>query len=151
MGDFRVEKTSHTGVTVSDIDRSMAFYRDVLGFKVTDKNRYSGPFFENVTGVPDVEMDIAYVEVPGHQIELLCYVNPKGKRSDLRPCDPGFLHLAFQVENIDAVVEAVQKAGFEPTASKAPTKPDGEGEGWRAVYTRDPDGVVLEFMEPPRE
>ncbi|HKJ74569.1 MAG TPA: VOC family protein, partial [Alphaproteobacteria bacterium] len=35
MTDFRVRKTSHTGITVSDIDRSLAFYRDVLGFDVT--------------------------------------------------------------------------------------------------------------------
>ncbi len=151
MTDFRVRKTSHTGITVSDIDRSLAFYRDVLGFDVTEKKSHGGSFFESVTGVAGVQMEIAYVKAPGHEIELLHYLNPHGANSTLRPCDPGFLHIAFMVENIDGVINAVEKAGFKAMTSPAPTKPEGYRAGWRAVYTRDPDGVVLEFMEAAKD
>jgi catechol 2,3-dioxygenase-like lactoylglutathione lyase family enzyme len=146
MSRLPIDSVAHTGVTCSDIDRTIAFYRDVLGFPVTEKHRVGGPFFEQVTGVQGAEIDIAYVDGPGHRIELLSYASPEDRRpSTLRPCDPGFLHLSFYVDDIEAVVEAVRAHGYEPV-NPIPERP---GSGVRGIYTRDPDGVVLEFMELP--
>jgi catechol 2,3-dioxygenase-like lactoylglutathione lyase family enzyme len=146
MSRLPIDSVAHTGITCSDIDRSMAFYRDVLGFPVTEKHRVGGAFFEQVTGVPGAEIDIAYVDGPGHRIELLSYAAPEDRHaSTLRPCDPGFLHLSFYVDDIEAVVEAVRAQGYEPV-NPIPERPRN---GVRGIYTRDPDGVVLEFMERP--
>lgn len=149
MSGMIIKAVSHTGVTCSDIDRSIAFYRDVLGFPVTDKARHGGPLMEQVTGVPGAVIDIAFVDAPGHRIELLSYVAPEDRRpSALRPCDPGFLHLSFDVEDIEAVIAAVGAGGYRPVNPIA-TVTEGPGKGLRGIYTRDPDGVVLEFLERP--
>jgi catechol 2,3-dioxygenase-like lactoylglutathione lyase family enzyme len=147
----QVTATAHTGVTVSNIDRSIAFYHDVLGFEVTDKTECRGEFFEQVTGVPKAEMIVAYVKAPGHTLELLQYTSPGERvRNTARPCDPGALHLAFRVRNIEAVIAAVRQAGVTPVAPVIPQIADGPAKGVKAVYTKDPDGIVIEFMEDPR-
>jgi catechol 2,3-dioxygenase-like lactoylglutathione lyase family enzyme len=149
MAQFQTNKIDHTGVTVSDIDASLAFWRDVFGFEVTEKRRLKGAFFETLTGVPGAELEVANVEVPGHQIELLQYHIPGERQaSELRPCDPGFVHLAFEVADIDAVITAIRAGGYEPVSPPL-TAEAGVRKGWRAVYTRDPDGNVIEFLQPP--
>ncbi len=141
-----VTAAAHTGVTVSDIDRSIAFYRDVLGLEVTEKVEVGGELFERITGVPKAEIVVVYVKAPGHTLELLQYTSPADRaRVTSRPCDPGALHLAFRVKNIDDAIAACRKAGVMPVS---PTIP--EVEGVKAVYTTDPDGIVIEFMEDPR-
>ena len=79
--------------------------------------------------------------------KLLQYLEPADrKRSELRPCDSGCLHMAFQVEDLDAVLAAVAECGFEPVNAPQ-TVPAGPRKGARTVYTRDCDGVILEFQE----
>lgn len=149
MSPARVLSVGHTGITVSDLDRSVAFYRDVLGFPATDKRHLGGELAEQVTGVPGAEIDIVFVSAPGHTIELLQYLEPGDRRrSDLRPCDAGSFHLCFMVDDIDRVVESARTAGFEPVGPTA-TVHGGPRAGLRAIYTRDPDGVLLEFMQEP--
>jgi glyoxylase I family protein len=149
MAPVRVSSIGHTGITVSDLDRSMRFYREVLGLPVSEPVHCAGEFFEKVTGVPGAELDVSFVRAPGHVIELLCYRKPEGRmRSTLRSCDPGFWHLALKVSDLERVMGAVRRAGFEPLS---PLQVVGEGplEGLKVVYVRDPDGVVLELLEEP--
>ncbi|MFI5013954.1 MAG: VOC family protein [Hyphomicrobiales bacterium] len=143
----RVSSTFHTGVTVSDLDRSMAFYREVLHCEVSDKVTPNQVFIAEVTGIDDPELELAYVTAPGHTIELLCFGKGRARAaSRLRPCDPGFLHLAFVVDDLDATLDAAAAMGVTPV--HAPTLIEtGPRKGWRACYTRDPDGVVLELIE----
>jgi catechol 2,3-dioxygenase-like lactoylglutathione lyase family enzyme len=151
VAPLRITATAHTGVTVSDIDRSIAFYRDVLGFPVSDKIDCRGKLFAQVTGVPGAEIVIAYVEAPGHTLELLQYTSPADRgRATGRPCDPGALHLAFRVKDIESVIDAVKNAEVVPVSPLMPEVTEGPAKGLKAVYTRDPDGVVIEFMEDPR-
>lgn len=149
-GKLPVLSVFHTGITVSDLERSVAFYRDVMGFPVGDTIRLGGALAEQVTGVPGAEIDIVFVTAPGHTIELLHFAKPDDqRRSTLRPCDPGFFHLCFMVDDIDRVVAAVRAGGFE-AVGPVPTVQHGPRKGRRAIYARDPDGVVLEFMEDPK-
>ena len=151
MNSAKVMAAAHTGVTVSDIDRSIAFYRDVLGLEVTEKVHVGGELFERITGVPKAEIDIAYVKAPGHTLELLQYTSPADRaRVKSRPCDPGALHLAFRVKNIEGVIAACRQAGVIPVSPTIPGHVDGPAKGLKGVYTTDPDGIVIEFMEDPR-
>jgi catechol 2,3-dioxygenase-like lactoylglutathione lyase family enzyme len=144
-------RTAHTGITVSDVERSVAFYRDVLGFEVVRSIECRGPIFEKVTGVRGADMLIADVRAPdGHLIELLQYRSPVGTKSESRPCDPGSLHIAFLVEDIESVIVQVRRAGVIPVSPSIPVFPPGRSEGLRAIYTRDPDGVVIEFIQQPK-
>ena len=63
-----------------------------------------------------------------------------------RPCDTGFAHVAFDVDDIDSVVTAVSAAGVEPLSEPVVVNA-GPNSGGKAVYTRDPDGVTIEFIQ----
>jgi catechol 2,3-dioxygenase-like lactoylglutathione lyase family enzyme len=147
---FRIFAADHTGITVSDIERSLVFWRDVLGFELSHRAHQKGELAEQITGVPGAEILIAVVKAPGHKIELLEYRAPADRRrqNELRPCDVGSVHIALTVDNLDAVLESIAASGW-----KAPGTPQtltvGPNAGKRVVYVRDPDGTTIEFMQMP--
>ena len=152
MSTLKVMATAHTGITVSDLDRSLTFYRDVLGFEASAPLECSGEIYGLITGVPSAAMRIAYVHAPGHTLELLQYTSPEDKQpARSRPCDPGAMHMAFRVKDIERLVRTIEAAGVQAVCPFVPAFPEGHrSHGLKAVYTRDPDGVVLEFTEDSR-
>ena len=149
MPDFTILATNHTSFTVSDLDRSVRLYTDVLGFALLNRSERDPGFTGRVVGVPGAHIDVAYVQAPGHRLELIQYLKPDARgRVEARACDTGFAHVAFDVDDIDAVVAAVEKAGVAPLS--APQEiPAGPNKGGKAVYTRDPDGCTIEFIQRP--
>ena len=141
--------TDHTGFTVANIERSLVFWQDVLGFKLSHRAHHTGDLASKVTGVPGAEISIAVLKSPGHRIELLEYhAPPDRKRVDLRPCDVGSVHVALTVDNLDAVLSAIAASGWK-AAGKPQILKTGPNAGKRVVYVRDPDGTTIEFMQPP--
>jgi len=146
---FHIIATDHTGITVSNLERSLAFWRDVLGFELSHRAHQTGELAEEITGVPGAEISLAVLKAPGHKIELLEYRAPKDrKRIDVRPCDVGSAHVAFTVDNLDAVLKAIAASGWR-TAGEPQTLSSGPNAGKRVIYVRDPDGTTIEFMQPP--
>src|SRR2546428_9375070 len=97
----------HTGLTVTNLERSLAFWRDVLGFELSHRAHHTGDLASQVTGVPGAEISIAVLKGYGHKIELLEYLAPTDrKRTNARPCDVGSVHVAFTVDNLDRVLHA---------------------------------------------
>lgn len=147
---FRVLATNHTSFTVSDLDRSVAFYRDVLGFEVTSKAPRNPDIVSRVTGIPGTEMMIAYVRGPDHSLELIQYLGPREGRGRVRslPCDVGFAHIAFDVDDMDAAVAAAAASGVTVIGEVA-TIDQGPNTGGKVAYLRDWDGVTVEFIQKP--
>ena len=146
---FHIIATDHTGITVSNLERSLAFWRDVLGFELSHRAHQTGELAEEITGVPGAEISLAVLKAPGHKIELLEYRAPKDrKRIDVRPCDVGSTHVAFTVDNLEAVLKAIAASGWR-TAGEPQTLSSGPNAGKRVIYVRDPDGTTIEFMQPP--
>jgi len=146
---FHIMATDHTGFTVANIERSLVFWQDVLGFKLSHRAHHTGDLATEVTGVPGAEISIAVLKSPGHRIELLEYhAPPDRKRADLRPCDVGSVHVALLVDNLDAVLNTIEGSGWK-AAGKPQTLKSGPNAGKRVVYIRDPDGTTIEFMQPP--
>jgi catechol 2,3-dioxygenase-like lactoylglutathione lyase family enzyme len=144
----RVRGVGHTGITVSNLQRSIRFYRDLLGCEVSTPVRAEGEFFEAVTGVRGCRIDVAFARLPGHVIELLQYIEPPSQPSKLRACDPGFMHVCIKVQNLERVIGIVAGAGYKPVGPMQ-TAGGGPVNGVKVVYVRDPDGVVLELIEEP--
>ncbi len=147
---IRITAADHTGITVSNLERSVGFWRDVLGFELSHRAHQTGELAQEITGVPGAEISIAVLKAPGHKIELLEYLAPANRNQhvDLRPCDVGFAHLALTVDDLDAVLEKITASGWK-AAGKAQTLQTGPNAGKRVVYVRDPDGTTIELMQPP--
>ncbi len=146
---FRIIAADHTGITVSNLERSLAFWRDVLGFELSHRAHQTGELAEQITGVPGAEILIAVVRAPGHKIELLEYRAPADRQQvHPRPCDVGSIHIALTVDNLDAVLETIAASGWK-TAGTPQTLTTGPNAGKRVIYVRDPDGTTIELMQPP--
>ena len=150
---FRIIAADHTGITVSNLERALEFWQNVLGFEFSHRAHQSGEMVEQITGVKGAELKLAVVKAPdGHKIELLEYLAPpdRKKHADLRPCDVGHVHVALTVENLDAILEKIAASGWK-AAGKPQTLKTGPNAGKRVVYVRDPDGTTIEFMEMPKK
>ena len=114
----------HSSMIVADTERSLGFYRDVLGMSVHVSR-------------PDLDFPGAWLNVGGQQIHLLELDNPDPVVG--RPAHGGRdRHVAIGVDNLAKLMEALEKAEVPYTASKS---------GRRALFCRDPDGNALEFIE----
>ena len=148
---FCIVAADHTGITVSNLERSLAFWRDVLGFELSHTAHQKGELAQEITGVKGAEIKLAVLKAPGgHKIELLEYLAPADRqRGNLRPCDIGSVHVALLVEDLDAVLAQIAASGWK-AAGKPQTLTTGPNAGKRVVYVRDPDGTTIEFMQPAK-
>lgn len=148
-GAFRILAADHTGITVSDLERSLSFWRDVLGFELSHRAHQTGELAAKITGVPGAEILIAVLKAPGHKIELLEYRAPAARKALAPlPCDVGSVHVALTVNDLDAVLAAMAASGWT-SAGEPQTLAVGPNAGKRVVYVRDPDGTTIELMQPP--
>jgi catechol 2,3-dioxygenase-like lactoylglutathione lyase family enzyme len=146
---FRIVATDHSGITVSNLESSLVFWRDVLGFEFSHSAHQKGEMAEQVTGVKGAEIKLAVVKTPGgHKIELLEYLAPSNRKKnvDLRPCDVGHVHIALMVQNLEPLLQKIAASGWK-TAGKPQTLTKGPNAGKRVIYVRDPEGTTIEFME----
>jgi catechol 2,3-dioxygenase-like lactoylglutathione lyase family enzyme len=148
---FSIVSTDHTGITVSNLEQALAFWRDVLGFELSHTAHQTGELAREITGVTGAELKLAVLKAPGgHKIELLEYLAPadRTKHADLRPCDVGSVHLALTVNDLDEVLQRIAACGWK-AAGKPQVLQSGPNAGKRVVYVRDSDGTTIEFMQPP--
>jgi len=148
---FEILSADHTGITVSNLEHSLAFWRDVLGFEFSHRAQQKGEMAEQITGVKGAELKLAVVKAPnGHKIELLEYFTLADRKKDasLRPCDVGHVHVALMVENLEPLLEKITTSGWK-AAGKPQRLTAGPNAGKRVIYVRDPDGTTIEFMEMP--
>ncbi|WP_051334480.1 VOC family protein [Bradyrhizobium sp. Ai1a-2] len=148
---FRIKSADHTGITVSSLDEALSFWVGAMGFEhMYTWDFEESSFFEELVGVKPAAARVAMVRVPGHLIELLEYRAPKDRQvMKPRSCDVGSVHVAFQVENVDALLARIGAVGWG-ALSKVQRIESGERAGLRLVYVRGPDGVTLEFLEQSR-
>ena len=142
----------HAGMTVSDLDRALGFWRDALGMETVVDQESRGGYFEAIVGEHDVVVRTHHLAFGGQgaRVELFEFVSPSGGQHRSRPADVGFAHVCVAVdEGLDDLVARLLEAGGT-TATPEPVVIDrGANAGGRALYLRDPDGHVLELFEPP--
>jgi len=141
---------AHTGFTVVDLERSLSFWRDTLGFEMAMRASLSGEPLEQITGVRDGAIDFAILNIPGgHQLELVQYRAPPERRHvRLRPSDVGSVHLSVFVSDMQAVIRAAAAAGWH-AAGTPQTMRNGPATGATFEYLTDPDGTILELIQRP--
>ena len=145
----RVVGVDHVSLTVDDLDRSVGFYCGLLGLTLHDRGRLEPELIEQMTGMPNAEVDYADVDLGSRILELLHYRTAAVRRPIAsRQERPGSVHIGLRVDDAAAVHGRLAAAGFAPL-SPPRTLPD-DGSGWSGsivFYVRDPDGVMLEVVE----
>lgn len=149
--EWKVVGVDHFSITVADLDRSLAFWRDLLGFEqivgfVEDRE---GAHLDEIIGLDNIEIDSAYLKAPGITIELMKYISPEGTAIHPRTCDPGCTHISFACTNLEALFNRLRNAGVTTRADRVVEVPDGDWGGSTAFYCLDPDGVTVELLEEP--
>jgi catechol 2,3-dioxygenase-like lactoylglutathione lyase family enzyme len=142
----------HTCYTVSDLDRSLAFYRDQLGCELLAEQEKQGGYLAAIVGYPDAHVRMAHLRVPGsgHVIELFEYLAPQGRRADVEPRNVGASHLCFLVDDLPALYERLRQRGVSSFVSPPVEVDTGVNRGGWALYLTDPDGITVELFQPPR-
>ena len=125
---MKITQLNHVALHVVDVDRSVAFYRDVLGLEVADR-----PDF----GFPGAWFRIGDASSPSgiQEVHLIC-------REIKDPTPPRERHFAFMVDDIEAFAQDLTRRGIEHQGPKP--RPDGA----KQVFLRDPDDHVIELCTP---
>lgn len=147
---MQVGSVYHTGFTVSDIERSLTFYRDVLGLKLVKRQTGTAPYLATVTGFEGVRLEIALLQPAegGSMLELLQYVSHPAPATDRATNRPGNGHLCFKVDDVRGVCAELCRRGVTLVSEPTEITAGAHTGGW-AVYLRDPDGFTVELYQGP--
>jgi catechol 2,3-dioxygenase-like lactoylglutathione lyase family enzyme len=134
---------SHVGICVSDLERSLRFYCDGLGFTAGEQHAIGNEFADTLEVPRDVTLASQFIRRDGLSIELLHYSSPgvTGRPSSSRN-QLGLTHLSFVVPDLDAAAARLEECGgtvVESTRTK--------GDGLYLLFVSDPDGTRVELMQ----
>ena len=141
-----IRRVSHVGVCVAELERSLAFYRDGLGFRERRRLEVSGEETETLLGVGGVDLVAVFLERDGVQLELLHYRSPGHRGAgEPRPMNAlGLTHLSLAVDDLDAVVATLERDGARVLRATRVHNPEL---GANAIFVTDPDGTRIELVE----
>jgi lactoylglutathione lyase len=124
-----IKKYLHTRIRVSDMDKTLKFYSEVLGLKI----------LESKTSPRGSKL--VFLEAPGTDSEIELCSFPDSGKIDV-PED--LVHMAFQVENLEETIQCLEKSGVPITEGPIETS-----NGTKFIFTEDPDKYEIELMEYP--
>lgn len=145
MGLLRL---SHVGLCVADIDRSLRFYCDRLGFRRLSELHLAGEPAATLLGLADVDLRAVYLERDGLRLELLQYLQPGNLPATVPRAmnQLGLSHLSFRVDDLTSLVVELRAAGSRVVESSYIDIPVV---GAAAVFVLDPDGNRIELVQSP--
>jgi len=145
MGTSPKISLSHVGVCVSDMQRSIRFYTETLGFALA-KSIEAGAPFDVLAELPQMKLRASFLTRDGNTIELICYDHPSPLGpAERRPMNQlGLTHIAVIVDNLDAAVELIVKRG-----GRVYPKTRVETAAGKMVFCSDPDGTRIEVWQKP--
>jgi catechol 2,3-dioxygenase-like lactoylglutathione lyase family enzyme len=142
-----IARVTHVGIGVSDLQRSLRFYRDLLGFTWEHELDVEGEPTDTLLRLRGTKLHAEYLTRDGVRIELLYFASPPAPPRPERPMNQyGLTHLSFRVTDMDVVLEALRAAGervLEETVIRFPE--------WQsaACMILDPDGQLIELVQAP--
>ena len=143
--------TDHISFTVSDIERSRDFYRQLLQQEPLDVGHDEADVAAQVIGYDRVSINYAYFALPGTSsvLELFEYEYPEGTDQASGNCDVGNGHLGLVSDDLSREFERLSVLGGEFVRDQPVQIDEGPWAGSKAIYMRDPDGITIELLEAP--
>lgn len=149
----RIATVGAIGLTVSDMDRSVAFYTGVLDFEKISDVEVSGPAYEQLIGVFGLRARVVTMQLGRERIELTEYLTPRGRAApaDSRSNDVWFQHIAIITNDIEQAYLWLRRHKVQHVSPGPQRLPDWNPKagGIVAFYFRDPDGHPLEILQFP--
>jgi catechol 2,3-dioxygenase-like lactoylglutathione lyase family enzyme len=147
MSDFTLKGFNHTGVIVTDLDRAIGFFRDLLGFELLSRAPRDPALIGRMTGLPAPRVEIAHLQGPGHRVELIRY-HTDGIRGVETPrvYDDGSAHIALDIDDVAVAVAAAAAHGLAPVGEIIAIDA-GPNQGRKVVYLESPYGLLIEFIQ----
>lgn len=151
--ETNVRAVESMGITVSDMERSLAFYGGVLTFEKVSDTEVAGASYERLMGVFGLRLRVVRLRLGDEFIELIQYLTPRGRPIpvDSRSNDRWFQHIAIIVSDMDKAYRRLRDHNVEHASTGPQTLPDWNlnAGGIKAFYFKDPDGNVLEILAFP--
>ena len=133
----------HIGLTVKNLERSIAFYRDIAEMQEGESLEVQSPAFDRLTNNPGAKLKVIYMQAGSFLLQLIEYVAAGGTTLDLHHNNVGSPHISLYVTDVEAKYRQLTSRGDVTITSDiiqiAPTM--------RSFYTEDPDGVPVEFLQ----
>ncbi|ROT33380.1 VOC family protein [Micromonospora sp. HM5-17] len=144
---------AHVGISVTDLDRSVAFYQALTGLApVVRDETMRGDGFARSQGLPCTRLRYATFHLDNLGIDLIQFQEPAGDPATVAANRPGSMHLCFEVADLRAVYDRMRDAGFaffgEPYTFVPEEVSPPEAAGTEVAYFNDPDGTNLELIAP---
>ena len=149
LGAVPTVRFGHVGLTVSDLERSVAFYTSVFDFEPGMRVRRTAPWIGAIVGEP-ADLEFAHLHHPsGLHLELIQYRRPAPiAHAGELTWRPGHQHFCLTVTDIDSWIARARAHGSRVVSRDAVTIPEGKNAGSRCVYLRGPDLETIELFEP---
>lgn len=147
-----ITRAAHVGISVSDLDRSIAFYQALTGGKVVARGDMNSTPFGHSQGLPNAMLRYATINLDNIGIDLIQFEDPTGEPTRGKANRPGAMHLCLHVDNFDDVYARMKAAGYDflgadYTFATGEVTPDA-ALGTQVAYFNDPDGTNLEIIAP---
>ncbi|OHA64804.1 MAG: hypothetical protein A3J30_01370 [Candidatus Wildermuthbacteria bacterium RIFCSPLOWO2_02_FULL_47_9c] len=136
----------HFGIVVSNLEKSLHFYEDLLGLSAKRDMVEEGEFIDAILGLKNVKVRTVKMKAENGDtlVELLEYASHQGKkRENYEIFDLGASHVAFTVENVEKEYRKLQEQGVVFTCEPQ-VSPDGKA---KVTFCYDPDGVPIELVQ----
>jgi catechol 2,3-dioxygenase-like lactoylglutathione lyase family enzyme len=137
---------NHTSFTVADMEKSVKFWTELLGFKAASVSPREGQWQEAVTGVPDASLMVAHLYGHGHHIEFIQYLAGALPGAPPPPAQRGAAHVCLETDDIERTWDALLAAGATAQGRIATVTMGAVG-GAKAGYIRDPNGILIELLQ----
>ena len=144
-----IRSVEHFSFTVSNMEESLHFFCDLLGFQATPIMEVDDPQVCTIVGMPGARLRISLVSLPQNmKIELIQYLAPEGRPQDLATSNPGVAHIAFEVTGLDQMYQDLSVDELVRFVNPPVWAPGNDGKGtWGVCYLKGPDQITFELIE----
>jgi catechol 2,3-dioxygenase-like lactoylglutathione lyase family enzyme len=142
---MKIHHVNHLGINVTDLAAATKFFTD-LGFKVEGHATMQNELLDKVTGLTDAHTELVMLVAPDGEfnLEIVTYHQPTSPEESHAPAVNrlGLSHIAFEVDDLDGIVSAIEKKGYELVGEVQTFE-----KSWKLCYIRGPEGIIVELAE----